>query len=69
MLTIKVKDNKLEKQLTELLHEKFRGDTDKMMQTLIESYASQLERLNYSGILTWNKDGLAYQQEIRSEWE
>ena len=68
MLTLQIYDLTLEKQLTELLHRQFNGDPEKMLQELIEFYTSHLNRLKYSGILKWEKDGLTFQKEIRSEW-
>jgi len=69
MLTLQIQDRTLEKQLTELLQQKFNGNSDKMLQELIKTYTAQLNRLKYSGILKWEKDGLTFQKEIRSEWE
>lgn len=68
MLTLQIHDQTLQKQLTDLLNEKFDGDPEKMLSELIHLYRSQLNRLQYSGILKWEKDGLAFQKEIRSEW-
>jgi len=68
MLTIQIHDIKLEEQLAELLNRKFGGNPEKMLQELLDSYLLQLGRLKYSGILEWEKDGLTYQKEIRSEW-
>lgn len=65
MLTIQVQDLKLEKQLTELLEDKFDGNPEQMLKALLDLYLSQLNRLKYSGILKWEKDGLTYQKEIR----
>lgn len=67
MLTLQIRDRALEKELNDLLQQKFNGDTEKMLHELIKLYSSQLTRLNYSGILKWEKDGLAFQKEIRSE--
>ncbi len=69
MLTLQIQDRTLEKQLTELLQQKFHGNSDKMLQELVKSYTAQLNRLKYSGILKWEKDGLTFQKEIRSEWQ
>ena len=69
MLTLQIQDRILEKQLTELLQQKFNGNSDKMLQELIKTYTAQLNRLKYSGILKWEKDGLMFQKEIRSEWD
>ena len=69
MLTLQIKDHALEKQLTELLQQKFNGNSEKMLQELIRTYTAQLNRLKYSGILKWEKDGLTFQKEIRSEWQ
>ena len=69
MLTLQIQDRTLEKQLTELLQQKFNGNSDKMLQELIKTYTVQLNRLKYSGILKWEKDGLTFQKEIRSEWD
>ncbi len=68
MLTLQIQDRTLENQLTELLQQKFNGNSEKMLQELVRTYTTQLNRLNYSGILKWEKDGLAFQKEIRSEW-
>ncbi|MCB0174218.1 MAG: hypothetical protein KDJ97_27140 [Anaerolineae bacterium] len=68
MLTLQIQDRTLEKQLTELLQQKFNGNSEKMLQELVRTYTAQLNRLKYSGILTWDKDGLTFQKEIRSEW-
>jgi hypothetical protein len=68
MLTLQIQDRTLEKQLTELLQQKFNGNSEKMLQELVRTYTAQLNRLKYSGILKWEKDGLAFQKEIRSEW-
>jgi hypothetical protein len=35
---------------------------------LRHSYTAQRNRLQYSGILKWEKEGLAYQKELRHEW-
>ncbi len=69
MLTLKIRDHTLEQQLTELLHEKFNGNPEKMLQELVRLYMSQLNRAKFSGILKWKKDGLVFQKEIRSEWQ
>ena len=68
MLTLQIQDRALEKELNDLLQQKFNGNADKMLQEFIKLYSSQLNRLKYSGILQWEKDGLAFQKEIRSEW-
>lgn len=68
MLTLEIQDKNLEKQLIELLQQKFHGNSDRMLQELVRIYMAQLNRLKYSGILKWEKDGLMYQREIRSEW-
>lgn len=69
MLTLQIQDRTLEKQLTELLQQKFDGNSEKMLQELVRTYTAQLNRLKYSGILKWEKDGLIFQKEIRSEWQ
>jgi len=69
MLTLQIQDRILEKQLTELLQQKFHGNSEEMLQELVKSYTAQLNRLKYSGILKWEKDGLTFQKEIRSEWQ
>jgi len=61
MLTLQVQDRTLEKQLTELLQQKFNGNAEKMLQELVKTYTAQLNRLKYSGILKWEKDGLTFQ--------
>lgn len=68
MLTLHIQEHTLEKQLTELLQQKFNGNSEKMLQELVRVYTAQLNRLQYSGILKWEKDGLAFQKEIRNEW-
>ncbi len=65
MLTLQIQDRTLEKQLTELLQQKFDGNSEKMLQALMKTYTAQLNRLKYSGILKWEKDGLTFQKEIR----
>ncbi|MCX6050721.1 MAG: hypothetical protein NT075_36995 [Chloroflexi bacterium] len=69
MLTLQIKDQTLEKQLTELLQEKFKGNSEAMLQEFVRTYTAQLNRLKYSGILKWEKDGLTFQKELRSEWQ
>ncbi|GIK58248.1 MAG: hypothetical protein HND44_11275 [Chloroflexi bacterium] len=69
MLTIQIQDRALEKQITDLLQQSFDGNSDKMLQELLKSYTEQLNRLKYSGILNWQTDGLAFQKEVRSEWQ
>ena len=69
MLTLQIQDRALEKQVAELLQQKFNGNSDKMLQELVKTYTAQLNRLKYSGILNWEKDGLAFQKEVRSEWQ
>ena len=68
MLTLQIQDHALEKELKDLLQQKFNGNAEKMLQELINLYTSQLNRLKYSGILKWEKDGFTFQKEIRSEW-
>ena len=67
MLTLQIQDRALEKEVIDLLQQQFDGDVDKMLHELIRLYASQLNRLKYSGILKWEKDGLTFQKETRSE--
>ena len=69
MLTLQIQDQALEKQLTELLNQQFNGNLEQMLQEFVQLYTSQLNRLKYSGILKWEKDGLTFQKEIRSEWQ
>ncbi|MEZ4512218.1 MAG: hypothetical protein R3C62_10095 [Chloroflexota bacterium] len=69
MLILQIQNHTLEQQLTELLQQKFNGNADKMLPELVKSYATQLNRLEYSGVLKWEKDGLAFQKEIRHEWQ
>ena len=69
MITIKVRDRTLEKELTDLLQQKFDGDSELMLQELVRTYTAQLNRAKYSGILNWGKNGLTFQKEIRSEWQ
>ena len=68
MLTLEIQDGELEKKVSDLLRQEFGGNTERMLQALIETYASQLNRLKYSGILTWEQDGVDYQKEMRGEW-
>ena len=65
MLTLKIRDRSLERQLTDLLNQRFDGNPDEMLQEFVRLYTSQLGRQKYSGILRWEKDGLAFQREIR----
>ncbi len=67
-LTLQVHDQVLEKQHSELLNQRFEGNLEKMLQEFVRLYSTQLQRLKYSGILTWKKDALTYQKEIRDEW-
>jgi hypothetical protein len=69
MLTLQVQDKTLEQQLTELLSQNFNGNLEKMLREFVRIYGSQRNRLKYSGILKWEKDGLISQRELRSEWE
>ena len=68
MLNLQIHNQHLEKQLTQLLGQRFNNNPEKMLQEFVQLYTSHLERLKYSGILIWPQDGLAYQKEIRSEW-
>lgn len=68
MLKIEIQNKTLAEQIIELLDKQFGNDADKMLQELLENYLRQQNRLQFSGILTWEKDGLAYQKEIRHEW-
>lgn len=68
MLTLEIQDQELEKQITELLHQRFNGNLEAMLQEFVRIYMTQLNRLKYSGILKWEQDGLTFQKEIRSEW-
>ena len=67
MLTLRIKDHTLGKKLTELLRQKFHGDSDEMLQEFVRTYTTQLDQLKYSGILKWEKDGLTFQKELRNE--
>ncbi len=67
MLTLQIEDHTLETQLTELLQQRFNGNSEEMLQEFVRTYMAQLNRLKYSGILKWEKDGLAFQEELRSE--
>lgn len=67
MLTLQIQDHTLEQQLTELLRQRFNGNSDQMLQELIKTYMAQMNRRQYSGILKWDQDGLTFQKEIRSE--
>lgn len=65
MLTIQVEDDELIRRINKLLTERFDGNMDAMLREMIRLYAAQMNREKYSGILKWEKDGLAYQKEIR----
>jgi hypothetical protein len=69
MLTLEIRDRKLQKKLAHLLDKEFKGDPERMMVELLRPYQSRMNRLKYSGILKWDRDGLVYQKEVRSEWE
>jgi hypothetical protein len=69
MLTLQIHDQYLEKRLTELLNQRFNGNSEKMLYEFVWVYTSQLNRLKYSGILKWEKDGVAFQRETRDEWQ
>ncbi len=69
MLNLQIHNQHLETQLTQLLVQRFSGNPEKMLQEFVQLYTSSLERLKYSGILTWEQDGLSYQKEIRNEWQ
>lgn len=69
MLTLQIENKTLEKQLTEILQQKFDGNAEEMLQEFVKTYKAQLDRLHYSGFLKWEKDGLAFQKELRSEWQ
>ncbi|MBN1874588.1 MAG: hypothetical protein JXA33_10195 [Anaerolineae bacterium] len=69
MLTVQIQNHSLEQQITELLNQRFNGDFEKMLQEFVYAYTAQHNRLKYSGILKWEKEGLAYQQELRNEWQ
>jgi hypothetical protein len=69
MLILQIQDLTLEKQLNELLQQKFDGNSEKMLQELVRTYTAQRNRSKYSGILKWEQDGLTFQKEIRREWQ
>jgi len=69
MLKLQIHNPHLEDQLTQLLGQRFNDNPEKMLQEFVQLYTFSLERLKYSGILTWEQDGLTYQKEIRSEWQ
>ena len=68
MLTLEIHDNRLGKQITKLLEQRFANDPERMMAELLRLYEARLARLSYSGRVSWPQDGLAYQQEVRREW-
>lgn len=68
MFTLQIQDDSLQQQLAELLQKEFNGNPDAMLQEFLTLYQSRLKRANYSGIIQWEQDGLAFQKEIRSEW-
>ncbi len=69
MLILEIKNQTLADKINRLLTQQFENNSDKMLQELVENYIQQQNRLAYSGILTWQKDGLEYQKEIRHEWQ
>ena len=69
MLILEIQNQTLADKINRLLTQQFENNSDKMLQELVENYIRQQNRLTYSGILTWQKDGLAYQKEIRHEWQ
>ena len=69
MLTLEIHDKALANQISELLDQDFENNPEKMLDELIRHYVRQQERLQYSGILAWESDGLAYQKVIRHEWQ
>ncbi|MCB8985057.1 MAG: hypothetical protein H6659_14595 [Ardenticatenaceae bacterium] len=69
MLTLEIHDKTLAGQISKLLAQDFENNPEKMLEELIRHYMRQQERLQYSGILTWETDGLAYQKVIRNEWQ
>lgn len=69
MLILEIQNQTLADEINRLLTQQFENNSDKMLQELVENYIRQQNRLAYSGILTWQKDGLEYQKEIRHEWQ
>ena len=69
MLTLEIQSQTLADKINNLLIHQFENNPDKMLQELVENYIRRQSRLAYSGILTWQKDGLEYQKEIRHEWQ
>jgi hypothetical protein len=69
MLTIQIQNQSLERRIAQLLEQDFDGDTEQMLNEFVDAYAASHERRKYSGILSWEKDGLTYQKELRSEWK
>lgn len=69
MLTLEIHDHSLQKKLTDLLNQEFKGDPERMMDELLRLYQTRMSRMKYSGILKWGQDGLTYQQGLRDEWE
>ncbi|HMN26611.1 MAG TPA: hypothetical protein PKE45_00545 [Caldilineaceae bacterium] len=68
MLIIEIKDVTLEKELDSLLSQQFDGNGEEMLRRLLEAYIVQQRRLQYSGILRWPSDALAYQRDERNDW-
>lgn len=68
MLVIKVSDATLERELHTLLQFQFDGDVERMLQQLVEAYTAKKHRLQYSGVLKWPVDALAYQKDMRHDW-
>ncbi len=68
MLTLEIHDRALIEKLTELLQNRFGGDSERMVAELVRLYDDRLSRLDYSGRVQWPSDALQYQREVRSEW-
>ncbi len=68
-MILEIQNQTLADKINRLLTQQFENNSDKMLQELVENYIRQQNRLAYSGILTWQKDGLEYQKEIRREWQ
>jgi hypothetical protein len=69
MLTLEIHDKSLAQRITELLQKQFDHNPERMLQELIQLYTVQQDRLQYSGTIEWAQDGLAYQKEIRRDWQ
>ncbi len=69
MLTLEIHDQSLAQRVTDLLYKQFDRNPERMLEELVKLYTLQQNRVQYSGTLQWTQDGLAYQKEIRGDWQ